>query len=103
MLTLHLNRGSVDGAQGESGMMVGGGEQTPLVEAPALAEIARWLVARPFYLADQPIAVEPQLWHQAQGELRDVLEQRGWPLLGTDKAKQPNFLFRGVAVVMNDG
>lgn len=81
--------------------MVGGGEQVEIVSAHALADVRRRINARPHYLNDTPIAVEPQLWHQAQGELRDILEQRGWPLPASDKVDLPNFLFAGVAVVMN--
>jgi hypothetical protein len=80
--------------------MIGGGEQIEIVSAHALADVRRLINARPHYLADTPIAVEPQLWHQAQGELRHVLELRGWPLLASDKVDLPNFLFCGVAVVI---
>jgi hypothetical protein len=83
--------------------MVGGGEQVEIVSAHALADVRRRVFARPHYLADTPIAVDPQTWHQAQGELRHVLELRGWPLLASDKVDLPNFLLCGVAVVMTRG
>ncbi len=83
-------------------MMVGGGEQVELVQAHALANVRHRIFDRPHYLADTPIAVDPQLWHQAQDELRHILEQRGWPLLASDKCDLPNFLFCGVPVVMRN-
>lgn len=82
--------------------MIGGGEQREIVSAHALADVRRRIFDRPLYLHDRPIAVDPQLWHQAQGELRDILEARGWPLLVDDKTELPNFLFCGIPVVMSD-
>ncbi len=84
-------------------MMVGGGEQREVVQAHAVADVRRMIFNRPLYLHDRPIAVERDLWFQAEGELRHALELRGWPLLVSDKAGLPNFLLCGVAVVMSDG
>ena len=84
-------------------MMVGGGEEIELVHAPQLAEVRRAIFDRPHYLADRPIAVDHELWHHAQEQLRHVLEARGWPLLASDRCDQPNFLLCGVPVVMSDG
>lgn len=81
-------------------MMVGGGEQVEIVSAHALADVHRRIFARPRYLNDQLIAVEPEVWHQARGELRDLMERRGWPVLACDKTDRANFLLCGVAVVM---
>ena len=85
-----------------SEVIIGGGEQREVVQAHAVADVRRRIFDRPLYLHDQPIAVEPQLWRQAEGELRHALEQRGWPLLASDKVDLPNFLLWGVAVVMTD-
>lgn len=84
-------------------MIIGGGEQGELIHAPDLAEVSRAIVQRPHYLADQPLAVDPQLWVRAQDQLRDVLQARGWPMLTDDKCRRMNFLLHGVPVVMLDG
>lgn len=83
--------------------MAGGyeGEQPEIVHAPAVAAIQRAIVERPYYLQDRPIAVEPQLWSEAQEQLKQALEKRGWPLLADGECDRPNFLLMGVPVVMN--
>lgn len=86
-------------------MMQGGGEALPLVHAPALGEIYRRQFARPHWRQTTPLPIEPELWHQAQGELRDILAQRGWPLLTDAELSKKgvlNFLLYGVAIVMDD-
>jgi hypothetical protein len=86
-------------------MIVGGGEQIELVHAPAVAEVRRRQVARPWYLADRPLAVEPELWHEAQTQLRDALEARGWPLVSDAPLVAKgvnNFMLCGVPIVMRE-
>ena len=80
--------------------MVGGGEQIETVHAPAVADICRRIFTRAHYLRDRPIAVEPQLWADAQEQLKRALELRGWPLLASNECNQPNFMLCGVPVVM---
>lgn len=88
-------------------MMISGGEQIGHVEqidvlhAPAVAEVRNMIYARPRYLADQPIAVQPQLWHEAQEQLRQLLAARGWPLSTSGSCDRVNFLLCGVPVVMS--
>jgi hypothetical protein len=81
--------------------MVGGGEQIETIHAPAVADIQRRISARPLWLADQPIAVEPHIWHEAQAQLLESLKQRGWPLLADGACNRVNFLLCGVPVVMS--
>ena len=86
-------------------MMQGGGEALPLVHAPALGEIYRRQYARPHWRQTTPLSIEADLWRQAQGELRDVLAKRGWPILSDaemSKKGVPNFLLYGVPIVMDD-
>ncbi len=83
-------------------MMVGGGEQREIVSANAVARVQRMIYQQPPYMLDRPFAVEPQLWHQAESELRYALELRGWPLLASADVTQPNFLLCGVTVVMGN-
>jgi hypothetical protein len=80
--------------------MVGGGEQIETVHAPAVADIQRRIVARPHWLADQPLGVEPHLWHEARAQLEAVLKDRGWPLLADGRCDRINFLLAGVPIVM---
>jgi len=81
--------------------MVGGGEQVEIVHAPAVAALQNAILARPHYLADQPFAIAPHVWHEAQAQLREALERRGWPLLADGACKRVNFLLCGVPVVMS--
>jgi hypothetical protein len=84
-------------------MMVGGGEQVTLIDAPALAELARRVYALPRYMADRPLAVEPDLYQRGLDELDRVMRDRGWRVAVADWVKQPNYLFKGIPVVMADG
>jgi hypothetical protein len=81
--------------------MAGGyeGEQPEIVHAPAVAEVQRMILGRPHYLRSEAIAIEPQLWVQAQEQLKQALEKRGWPLLADGDCHKPNFLLLGVPVV----
>ena len=80
--------------------MIGGGEQVETVHAPAEADVLRRLTARPAYLADQPLGVEPHLWHEAREQLDASLKARGWPLLADGRCDRQNFLLSGVPIVM---
>lgn len=83
-------------------MMVGGGEATPLIEAPALAALAQIIDETPGYLRDRGISAPPQLWHQANAELDRIMRERGWPVMADSNARTPNFLYRGVPIVMGE-
>lgn len=83
-------------------MMVGGGEQVELVDARHLAQVRRAIIERPYYLNDRPIAVDHELWHHAERELRELLAARGWPMVAAP-IEQRNFMLLGVPVVMTDG
>jgi hypothetical protein len=86
-------------------MMQGGGEALPLVHAPALEELHRRQRERPAWQDNYPLAVDPELWRKAQVEFRDILARRGWSLIDDINMTRKgikNFLFYGVAIVMDD-
>jgi hypothetical protein len=49
----------------------------------------------------KPFPVDPILWRYANDEMRRIMDARGWPVYAAD-IEQPNFLFRGVPIVMED-
>ena len=79
--------------------IVGGGEARALIEAPAVAEVRKRCMARPAWLYDRPLAVEPDLWQRASTELEQIMRDRGWWVMAADIG-QPNFLLHGVPIVM---
>lgn len=85
-------------------MVVGGGEQTSIVEAPALAELARLMheSLRYRWQWERPFEVDPMLWHRANAEIEMVQEARGFPVQAADWVPLPNFLLMGVPIVMGD-
>jgi hypothetical protein len=81
--------------------MVGGGEAIETTHAPAVADVERRIRARPHYLADQPLSIEPALWHEAHAQMTGIMKARGWPLVADGACKRVNFLVSGVPVIMS--
>lgn len=80
--------------------MVGGGDMQPIVDVPALAEVRRRCYARPVWMRDAPLPVEPELYMQANAEMSAVMHARGWAVLAAD-IREPNFLLHGIPIVMD--
>ncbi len=79
--------------------------QDEIVHADAVAQVQRRVVERAQWLREQPLAIDPELWHEARQQLLQILEARGWPLAQDNalyKANIPHFLLHGVPIVMGD-
>jgi hypothetical protein len=86
--------------------MIGGGEQPETIITPHLALIANAILKRPLSERSDPLAVEPELWHRARGELQAVLNARGWPMVADKRTFDNghiNFLLYGCPIVMLNG
>lgn len=76
--------------------------RTPLLEAPALAELSRQIFARPLWMMQDtvPLEVDPETWKRAREEMVSIQKARGFALASAS-IDRVNFLLRGVPVVMN--
>jgi hypothetical protein len=84
-------------------MIVGGGEQSEIIELPILAKLARQIDDRPVWLIQDraPIVVDPATFKAARDEMKLALQRQGRPLSTAPWIDQENFLLRGIPVVMN--
>lgn len=74
---------------------------TPQFEAPTLAKLTHRIDARPGWAVKDPLAVDRGTFDKALSEMTEVQKRRGFPV-PTTSIDKPNFLLRGVPVVMND-
>ena len=76
----------------------------PQIEAPTIAKLMRQLYARPLWQIEEqePFAVDPETFRQAEGEMKQIMERQGRPLAIAPWIAKPNFLLRGNPVVMDD-
>lgn len=77
---------------------------TPQFEAPTLAALARQINERPLWQIKEalPLLVDPETWHRANTEMREVQERQGRHVAAASWAPLPNFLLHGIPVVMDD-
>lgn len=77
---------------------------TPQLEAPTLAELARKIDERPFWelVEKLPLPVDPDTFDRAAAEMKDVLARQGRPVAKAPWLKQENFLLRGIPVVKSN-
>lgn len=72
---------------------------TPQFEAPLLAALARQITDRPYWAAEDKFFVDAETFERARAEMVMVQNRHGRPVAVAD-LKEPNFLLRGVPVVM---
>lgn len=77
---------------------------TPQFEAPTLADLCRLINERPLWMLQDrvPLAVDPETYERASIEMREVQARQGRTVLAAAWVEQPNFLLRGVPVVIHD-
>jgi hypothetical protein len=75
---------------------------TPQIEAPTLAAIYQKITQRPLWAVEEPLAVDADTFEKALLEMTEVQKCRGFSVAMAAIA-EPNFLLRGVPVVMADG
>lgn len=74
---------------------------TPQLVAPTLADLSARIDGRPSWAVKEPLAIDRDTFERAETEMFDVQKRRGFPVPRSEM-DQPNFLLRGVPVVMND-
>lgn len=74
---------------------------TPQFEAPTLADLCRRINERPLWAVEDPLSIDPETYEIARNEMVEVQMRRGFPVACADIGR-PNFLLRGVPVVMAD-
>jgi hypothetical protein len=75
---------------------------TPQFEAPTLAVLSKQLYDRPLWQIQEraPLKVDPETYQRAFAEMREVQERQGRCVVAADWVDRPNFLLRGIPVVM---
>lgn len=76
--------------------------RTPQVEAPAIAALSQLMAERPVWLASEPFEIDSTTFERARDEMATIQRNQGRPLPVAPWIPRPNFLIRGVPVVMND-
>lgn len=74
----------------------------PQFDAPALASLCRRINERPLWAIEEPLLVDPETYGSARDEMAEVQKRRGFPV-ACAAIDRPNFLLRGVPVVMAGG
>lgn len=74
---------------------------SPQFEAPTLAGLCRQINERPIWAIEEPLPVDPVTYQKARDEMAEVQTRRGFPV-ACAAIDRPNFLLRGVPVVMAD-
>lgn len=77
---------------------------TPQFDLPTLVELTRQINERPLWQMGEalPLEVDRQTWHRANAEMKEAMERQGRGVAAAAWAPTPNFLLRGIPVVMND-
>jgi hypothetical protein len=75
---------------------------TPQLEAPTLAHLSSRMDCRPLWAIEDPFEVDANTFQTARSEMVEIQRRRGFPVASA-AIDRPNFLLRGVPVVMADG
>ena len=83
-------------------MIVGGGEQSEILHLEVLPALVRQIYERPLWQVENrtPLAVDAETYTRAAGEMKEALARQGRPLAVAGWIPAPNFLLRGIPVVI---
>lgn len=82
--------------------MIGGGEAQDIIQTPTLAQIMREINRRPNWQTEDrvPVAVDHATFETAKAEMKEAMERQGRPVAVACWIQAPNFLLRGIPVVI---